>query len=60
MPFWTTAVTGIGLVALVLAAMVLWTLVTAPQAVVSAQTPTAMLSFGRWAWHVLAVVAAWL
>jgi len=53
-------VTGIGLVALVLAAMVLWTLVTAPQAVVSAETPTAMLSFGRWAWHVLAVVAAWL
>jgi hypothetical protein len=59
-PIWLTGVTVIGLSALVLAAVVLWTLVNAPQALVGAETPTTVLVFGRWAWHVVTLVAAWL
>jgi hypothetical protein len=59
-PIWLTAVTVIGLSALVLAAVVLWTLVSAPQALVGAETPNTVLMFGQWAWHVVTTVAAWL
>ena len=60
MHIWLNAVTVIGLGALILAAMVFWTLLSAPQAVISADTPASALVFGRWAWHVVTLVAAWL
>jgi hypothetical protein len=57
---WLTGVAVTGLSALTLAAAVIWTLVSTPQAVVGAEAPNAVLVFGRWAWHVLHVMAAWL
>jgi hypothetical protein len=57
---WSSAVTAVGVSALALSVAVLWTILSAPQAVLSADTPTTLLVFGRWAWQLVTIVAAWL
>jgi hypothetical protein len=57
---WLAGVAMTGVSALVLAAGILWTLVSTPAAVAGAETPAIALVFGRWAWHLVQLVAAWM
>lgn len=59
-PLWLTGVAMTGLSALVVAAGIFWTLVTAPQHLVGAESPAFVLAFGRWAWHLVYAIAAWM
>ena len=61
MPLWLTGVAMTGASALVLAAAVFWTLVSAPSpAAAAAGTPAFVLELGRWAWHLVRAIAAWM
>jgi hypothetical protein len=56
---WLTGVAIVGVAAAVLATMLFWALLTAPETA-SAAGPAGLMSWGRWVAHLARLVAAWL
>jgi len=59
-PVWLAGVAMTGVTAFVLAAAILWMLVSRPAAIAGAEPPAIALALGRWAWHLIRLMAAWM